>query len=59
MHFPAEIVVLKNNVNARFQKRLWDRMVTGPAKILIFFRIFSENGLLYKRYYKNVQQAFH
>ena len=59
MHFPAEIAVLKNNVNVRFQKYLWDRMVTGPAEILIFFRIFLENRLFYKCFYKNVQQASH
>ena len=29
-------------------------MVTGSAEILIFFRIFPENRLLYKRFYKNI-----
>ena len=50
MHFPAEIAVLKNNADDTFQKHLWDRMATGPAEILIFFIIFSENRLFYKRF---------
>ena len=54
MHFPAEIAVLKNNADDTFQKHLWDRMATGPAEILIFFIIFSENRLFYKRFYKNI-----
>ena len=58
MHFPAEIAVLKNNADDTFQKHLWDHMATGPAKILILFRIFSENRLLYKRFYKNICHTF-
>ena len=58
MHFPAEIAVLKNNADDTFQKHLWDHMATGPAKILILFRIFSENRLLYKRFYKNICHPF-
>ena len=58
MHFPAEIAILKNSVNSTFQKHLWDRMVTGPAEILNFFRIFSKIRLLYKCFYKNICRPF-
>ena len=40
IYFPTEIAILKNSVNSIFQKHLLDRMVTGPAEILIFFRFF-------------------
>ena len=33
-------------------------MVTGPAEILIFFRIFSKNRPLYKSFYKNICRPF-
>ena len=33
-------------------------MVTGPAEILIFFRIFSKIRILYKRFYKNICRPF-
>ena len=33
-------------------------MATGPAEILIFFRIFSENRLFYKCFYKNISRPF-
>ena len=58
IYFPAEIAILKNGVNSIFQKHLLDRIVTGPAEILILFRIFSENRLLYKRFYKNIYRPF-